>query len=143
MWRVETRRMLLFCYRRFLMKISIGLLPVWGLGHGDANFQARFCILIYQCVQSFGHKFCISIYQCVTGRWQINFKRKVTGVPFDHIGYWIRNTDKNTTGLHGARLKACLSKISSTKKCLCIMIKLFSFGAILSIFVKFCSWRKR
>ncbi len=49
------------------MKISIGLLPVWRLDHGDANFQARFCI---------------SIYQSVTGRRQeINFKRQVTDVP--------------------------------------------------------------
>ncbi len=57
---------------------------------------------------------------------------------FDHRGYWIRNTDKNNIGLSGARLKACLSKISSTKKCLCMVITLFSFEAILSIFVKFC-----
>ncbi len=56
---------------------------------------------------------------------------------FDHRGYWIRNTDKNNTELNGARLKACLSKISNTKKYLCIVMTLFSFGAILSIFVKF------
>ncbi len=29
-------------------------------------------------------------------------------VVFDRRGYWIRNTDKNNTGLNGARLKASL-----------------------------------
>ncbi len=50
---------------------------------------------------------------------------------FDHRGYWIGNADKNNTGLNGARLKTSLSKISSTKKYLCVVITLFSFGVIL------------
>ncbi len=53
------------------------------------------------------------------------------------IHSWIRNSDKNNTGLNRAWLKTCWSKISSTKKYLCAEITLFSFHINWHDFVDF------